>query len=157
MTQDKDIIEFLEESNGIEGVYDAESLRQAIIAWEFLIKQEQLTLGVVLKTHKLLMLNQPIRPDEKGYLRSMDVFVGMRKMVPPHLISAFLDGWLRDMNAGARDWKELHVEYENYHPFVDGNGRTGRMFMNWYRIKKRGLKALVIYESEREIYYQWFK
>ncbi len=53
--------------------------------------------------------------------------------------------------------KMLHVEYERIHPFVDGNGRTGRMFMNWWRMKN-GLPVLVIHEGEEQMdYYQWFK
>lgn len=52
--------------------------------------------------------------------------------------------------------KNHHVEYEIIHPFVDGNGRTGRMFMNWERLKG-GLPILVIHEGEeQQEYYKWF-
>ena len=41
------------------------------------------------------------------------------------------------------------------HPFIDGNGRTGRIFMNWWRVKN-GLPILVIKETARQEYYKWF-
>ena len=155
---DPEIIEFLEESNGIEGVYGAEPLRQAIIAWEYLFEQEKLTTGVVRKTHKILMIGQPgLLPDERGYFRHVDVFVGMHKGVPPHLIDIFISSWVERMNAPEHDWKTLHVEYEKIHPFVDGNGRSGRMFMNWGRLKRCKLPALTIFEAEKGDYYSWFK
>ena len=51
---------------------------------------------------------------------------------------------------------ENHVKFESIHPFVDGNGRTGRLLMNWIRIKI-GLPILVIKESEKFEYYKWFE
>ncbi len=149
MTLPQDIV-------AIEGVYGPDALRQAMNAWEYLVGHDEITIDVILKTHKILMREQPLMPDEKGYLRMVDVFVGMEKMVPPHLLDAFLRGWIGDMNAGEKGWKELHVAYEKIHPFVDGNGRTGRMFLNWYRIKKYGGKVLIITEARKEDYYQWF-
>ena len=51
--------------------------------------------------------------------------------------------------------KASHIAYERIHPFIDGNGRTGRMFMNWQRLKA-GLPILVIKEKEKQEYYKWF-
>lgn len=150
-------LEFLRESNLIEGVDDPKADAQALVAWNYLLDQKEMSLGVLLKLHKILMTGQPLRPDERGYFRKVDVFVGMKKMLPPHLIHAFLRSWLERMNKGdGSDWKLLHIEYENFHPFVDGNGRTGRMLMNWYRMH-HGMPILTIYAKERHKYYDWFK
>ena len=73
------IKEFLSESNKIEGVYDRDSLQQAQYAWDYLIEQDTLTIDVVLKTHKILMLNQPLQPNEKGYFRTCPVYIGGRE------------------------------------------------------------------------------
>jgi Fic family protein len=62
-----------------------------------------------------------------------------------------MNSWLYPEN-----WKDHHIRYEHIHPFVDGNGRTGRMFMNWERLKA-GLPLLVIKESKKYDYYDWFK
>ncbi len=149
-------LEFLKESNAIESVYDEDSLMQALEAWNYLKDQKELTHGVILKTHKILMLNQPLRPHEKGYYRKVPVYIG-GKQVRWENIEVLLDDFIEEMNQGGGEEqsKWLHVEYEKIHPFVDGNGRTGRQFMNWWRLKN-GLPILVIKESEKHAYYKWF-
>lgn len=155
-----EIEQFLRESNAIEGVFEESAYKQARIAWDWLIKQDVMTTSVILKTHKILMMNQPLRPDEKGYFRKVDVFVGTKKMSAPSLIQAriTMEFCFETMRVNpVPDWKKLHILYEDIHPFVDGNGRTGRMFMNWTRLKRCGLPILIIKESERREYYQWFR
>ena len=161
----KNVIEFLEQSNWIEGVYDLEALEQAVEAWKYLVKQKELTAGVILKTHKILMLKEPLLPNERGYFRKVQVMVGgkekMRWESGPLAIDELCDRikHISDFPYKKKDLEEmsksLHIQYENIHPFVDGNGRTGRMFMNWWRLQ-RDLPILVIKESEKQDYYKWF-
>ncbi len=162
------IQEFISESNAIEGVYDDDSFMQAMHAWQFLCKQKKLTEGVILKTHKILMLNQNLQPDEKGYFRRCEVIVGRRFGLNWVKVQEAIQDWCADMNIKSttafipkeiteKTSKHLHVIYEKIHPFVDGNGRTGRMFMNWWRLRN-GLPILVIHEGKEQFeYYKWFK
>ena len=153
----KNLCKFLEESNKIEGVYDKDSLEQAKLSWEHCIKQDKLTLSAILKTHAILMKNQNIRKNQKGKLRTQGVFVGNR--LCPHYsdVPRLIDYWIANLeqSKSQKDFKIDHINYENIHPFIDGNGRTGRIFMNWQRIKV-GLPLLVIKESEKQKYYKWF-
>lgn len=155
-TTDEKAREFLSESNAIENVFDKDSLQQAVYAWEYLSKQKEMSIGVVLKIHKILMLNQPILPSQKGYLRRVSVFVGMAEMMKPPFIEEALKIWCMNAWLSPENWKLHHVRYEKIHPFIDGNGRTGRMLMNWQRLKA-GLPLLIIYEDEKEEYYGWFR
>lgn len=152
-----DTIIFLFESNKIEGVYDADSLMQAVYAWEYLITQPKLTPSVVLKTHKILMRNQSLYPNEKGYFRQCEVSIAGRLGEPwknvPEKISKWCEDANKDMSAAAVQL--AHVEYEVIHPFVDGNGRTGRMFMNYQRIKI-GLSPAIFTEEGKGEYYKIF-
>ena len=161
-------IEFLSESNKIEGVYDQDSLGQAAVAWGYLKSFQTLTVSAILRTHKLLMLKQPLQPDEKGYFRRVPVWVGGYSAVPWEEIEGAIKQWVVNANDVLtngkneskifleRVIKEQHVAYEKIHPFVDGNGRTGRMFLNWTRLQA-GLPILVIKDSEKQKYYSWFK
>lgn len=158
-------MKFLKESNAIEGVYDNYSFHQAKRAWEYLIEQDQLTEEVVLKTHFILMKNK-LSPDKRGHFRTVPVYIGGKEARHYSLIKSALKTWLYFMNAEhlhegldertkGYHIMDDHVGYEKIHPFIDGNGRTGRMFMNWQR-SKAGLPILVIKESEKQEYYKWF-
>ncbi len=161
-------VEFLKQSNAIEGVEDYLSLQQAAFAWEWLKEQKKLTLTTLLKTHKILMLHQPLYPNEKGYFREVPVWVGGREGANWVTIRTLLRNWLMNVDDliknGKREpdifketmTKRHHVVYEQIHPFVDGNGRTGRMFMNWERLNL-GLPLLIIHTGdEQRKYYGWF-
>ena len=152
----KNLKKFLTESNAIESIYDDDSLKQAMYAWEYLIKQKEMSCGVVLKTHKILMLHQPLQPDEKGYFRHVGVWVAGREGISWPFIRDAMEAWCMNAWLYPKHWKDHHIRYEHIHPFVDGNGRTGRLFMNWQRLKA-GLDILVIKESEKYEYYKWFK
>lgn len=146
---------FLRESNAIEDVFDEESLSQAAWAWAYLKGQKELNIGVILKTHKILMLNQGLRPNERGYFRQRRVYIGGRSALHYSDIRPALKVWVQEANADPANWKNMHRLYEEIHPFVDGNGRTGRMFMNWQRLQAK-LPILVITRAERNKYYEWF-
>ncbi len=154
----KKVTEFLRESNAIEGVFDEEALQDAQTAWDYLITQHRMTPDVVLETHRLLMVRQPLEDKYKGAFRDIDVFVGRKKMVSPHIVRMMVGDWCaRTMHHNDVDAKALHVFYEHIHPFVDGNGRTGRMFLNWTRLNRTKEGILVIKNAEKSAYYEWFR
>lgn len=48
---------------------------------------------------------------------------------------------------------ETHIEFEKIHPFSDGNGRTGRMVMN-YSLLENNLAPLIIKKEHKNTYMQ---
>ena len=50
---------------------------------------------------------------------------------------------------------EFHLRFENIHPFIDGNGRTGRLVMN-FELMKAGLLPVNIKFADRRKYYDCF-
>lgn len=153
-------LEFLRESNNIEDVWDDLSLEQSVFAWLFLREQKTISASVIKKTHKILMLHQPLAPDEKGYYRRVPVYIGGREAphytTIPHATNKWCEEVMIDILGKRKLWQQRHIEYEHIHPFIDGNGRTGRMFMNWQRLQLN-LPILTIKEKEKSEYYLWFK
>lgn len=156
---DRDVLEMLKESNAIEGVYDSKSLDQALHAWHYIIQFKRLTPLVVKNTHKILsMYWNDLSHSEKGQFRKIPVWVGRREGLKANLIKSAIDLWCNKINKRSTklDSIALHVEYEKIHPFVDGNGRTGRIFLNWTRLMKTHEPIMIIKESERYGYYSLF-
>ena len=70
---------------------------------------------------------------------------GMNVRVGPHLPPPGGDSVLRGLarllervNAGTIDPYEAHVRYETLHPFMDGNGRSGRILWLWQMVRIHG-------------------
>lgn len=47
----------------------------------------------------------------------------------------------------------FHAKFENIHPFSDGNGRVGRLLMNYILLAHKH-PPIVIFEEDRKAYYQ---
>lgn len=149
-----DVEEYIKQSNYIEGVRDKKQITQSLAAWEYLKDQAILTNEVVLKTHRYIMIDFP-RADPGKY-RDCWVRVWTHVAPDPAKVPSLMQTWIRDMAGYARlDSKEMHIQYENIHPFRDGNGRTGRMFMWWHELNSGKVPSIVNYEDRLD-YYKWF-
>jgi Fic family protein len=99
-------------------------------------------------------------PIEAGQLRTHQVYVG--SFIPPSAdeVPYYLDDFLKWLNS-LEDTRDLHAielaaiahyKFVYIHPFIDGNGRTGRLLMNLI-LMKFGFPPVIIKKSERLIYY----
>jgi Fic family protein len=51
---------------------------------------------------------------------------------------------------------KFHLDFENLHPFNDGNGRIGRVLIN-YQLQHLGFPNLIVRDKEKQKYYDGFK
>lgn len=168
-----DELEFLRESNNIEDEWDDKSLQDAILAWQYIKSCKELSEGCIRTIHSILMSSRTtIAQKYKGKFRQQPVYIGGHEAVHWATIPERITKWLTGVNYDLiledevksefnihkeRLCQQHHVSYEYIHPFVDGNGRTGRIFYNWERLRL-GLPIHTIHVGkEQREYYGWFK
>jgi Fic family protein len=147
--------EHIRQSNLIEGIDDHSQDRQSIAAWRWLEGQRNLSSAVVKRLHKVLTHTQKDLAEEyKGVFRPIQVRVGSHVPPKPEDVKKEMSRWLKEWKTLTP--KEAHVRFETIHPFVDGNGRTGRMLM-WWMEQRLGKQPTLLKADERWAYYDWFK
>lgn len=155
----RNILYLLRESNSIEREFDSLALLDAYYAWEFIQKFEikNLNISVLEQLHLTLMNNRSTIPeDEKGVIRNFPIRIGNKiKSQPKIVIESLLKDWIDRVKDINNDSIQLHIEYENIHPWADGNGRTGRILLWWLQSKRRE-NLTKITERNKYEYYKWF-
>jgi len=140
---------FIAESNAIEGVNDVEEVK---IGFDAYLSIAQITLKHILLLHKKLMGN--LAPDIGGKIRTQVVYVGGRACSDKD-IDKRLRSLCKKAPRNAMEALQWHIEFEHIHPFLDGNGRTGRLI--YYRqCKDIGVVPMMFRAKDRRGYYSLF-
>ncbi len=141
-------------------VFEAKNLARVIdfvrqkTDWAVLEKQH------ILLLHKLLLDN--INENIAGRFRKSGEYVRVSTHIapPPEEIDALLDAALDDYHAEqppsfVDKIAKFHLEFESIHPFMDGNGRIGRVLIN-FQLQQLGFPPIIIRNKEKRVYYNAF-
>lgn len=151
--------ELIRESNLIEGfdnpLMDADAWTTCV--WLKGSLRLPLNDRVIQKLNSRLTERQPELNDWRGTYRSrsrVKVTVAGQPTADPAQVDRLMEEWIE--NWYRLDPKESHIQFEKIHPFIDGNGRTGRMLM-WARQSMLGQPLTQITRKNVAEYYDWFK
>ena len=135
--------------------------RDAFLYIQDIAKQElPLSEFVIKNIHSLVLMTQP---EDKGIYRKIPVRImgAYTEPVQPYLI----EPKMTELLAANEERKitmsvieriaRFHLEFEGIHPFIDGNGRTGRLIMNLDLIRN-GYPAINVKFADRKKYYDAF-
>jgi hypothetical protein len=100
------------------------------------------------------------RTEAPGSYRRHEVYAfpeGMKPVTFP-LIETEMQAWVETVNKFearqdglAESLAATHVRFEQIHPFIDGNGRTGRLLLNLVLVRL-GYPPAIIYKAQRAAY-----
>ena len=134
--------------------------RDAFLYVEDIAKDTKISKTVIKNIHSLVLMN---RPDDKGTYRKIPVTIMgaytepvQPYMIEPKMTELFAENEKRKkkMHTIERIAK-FHLEFEGIHPFIDGNGRCGRLLLNLDLIQN-GYPAINVKFTDRKKYYEAF-
>ena len=142
-------------------IFEAKNLARVVSYINTKAKEQELTLEVMLSLHKMLIAN--IRDDIAGRFRKEGEWVRVANHIAPDPkeVVGRLEKMLAGYNAASHEniikrISRLHLIFEHTHPFVDGNGRIGRVINNYLLIRE-GFVPVNIKFIDRKMYYEAFK
>ena len=142
-------------------IFEAKNLARVVSYIDTKAKEQELTLDVIMVLHKMLISN--IRDDVAGRFRKDNEYVRVGSYIAPapKEVVGMLEKMLAEYNAASHEniikrIAKLHLAFEHIHPFVDGNGRIGRVINNYLLIRE-GFVPINIKFIDRKKYYEAFR
>lgn len=136
-------------------VYEARNL--AAVTVQLTTTSEPLTTDLMLRWHGMLLAG--IREDAAGRFRRAGEWVrvgghlGANPEFVSGLVSDALARYRTDVSSGFLEAiARFHCEFEVVHPFVDGNGRVGRVLIN-RQLQDLGLPPVIVRARNRRVDY----
>ena len=156
----------------VADIHEVLNYRRALRDAERMMAKLPLCLRVVCAAHRLLMAGVRGHGRSPGELRRVPNWIGppgcpieAARFVPISAgeLPAAMGAWERYANEQAEDrlvqLAILHAEFEALHPFLDGNGRLGRMLVPLFLWQAGMIRAPMFYlsaylEARRDEYYE---
>lgn len=153
--------QMLSRNVSVREVFEAKNLARVTEYKRTKAKDSELSKDLILLLHQMLIggINDAIagRFREQGeYVR-----VGTHIAPAPEHVERMIDEILVEYSSDLGSYfldkiARFHLDFETIHPFCDGNGRLGRVLIN-FQLIQLGLPRLIIRNSEKERYYQAFR
>lgn len=124
-----------------------------------LVKERALLSESIIKQIHYLVLAD--KTEDRGVYRRIPVRImgAQHEPVQPYLIVPRMEQLLHEYEESTEHivtkLAKFHIEFEAIHPFIDGNGRTGRLLVN-LELMKAGFPPIDIKFTDRLTYYKAF-
>jgi len=135
--------------------------KEAFYYVEELVKSKMdLSEKVIKDIHSIVLMD---KPQDKGVYRRIPVIIqgAIHKPPQPYLVPVKMEQLTRDYKTWQNEMHIIkcislfHLKFEGVHPFIDGNGRTGRLVLN-LELMKKGYHPINIKFKDRRRYYDCF-
>lgn len=168
---DADPTEILEDRKFAD-IMEVVNYRKAIAYATQKLRTRPLSLNFIREIHAILLDSVRGRNKNPGEFRRIQNYIGapgasieQATFVPPSpdLVMPSLDNWEKYIHYDEKDvlvqLAIVKAQFEIIHPFLDGNGRIGRLLIPLFLYAKNTLSSPMFYlsaylESNRDVYYQ---
>jgi Fic family protein len=145
----------------VREVFEAKNLARVMEYTRSKALESELSLEMILLLHKMLIGN--INDAIAGRFRTTGEYVRVGTHIAPapehveHMMETILREFAADQhNYFADKIAKFHLDFETVHPFCDGNGRMGRVIIN-FQLMRLGFPCIIIRDKEKRIYYASFR
>ena len=153
-----------------QDIHEITNYRRALRVAEKELKTRPFNLNLLLKLHSILLDSVRGRDKGRGHFRTVQNYIGttgtpmeQAAFIPPEpsRLRELMDNWEKYYHMERPDplvqLAVIHAQFEIIHPFVDGNGRLGRILIPLYLYEKQLLSQPMFYlssylEAHRDAY-----
>jgi len=144
----------------VREVFEAKNLARVMEYSRGKAVEAELSIDMILFLHKMLIGN--INDAIAGRFRTTGEYVrvGTHIAPAPEHVERMMEAILLEFSADHTNYfadkiAKFHLDFETIHPFCDGNGRMGRVILN-YQLVRFGFPNIIIRDKEKQIYYKSF-
>jgi len=143
-----------------ENKNEVKEVKNSIIAYDYLKKSFKFNITSIKRIYHILTKDLEIERGvfyPKGFKKIKNI-VGNSETTAPEYVEFTLKkllNWYRKSKKKIHPLIlafEFHKRYEEIHPFLDGNGRTGRLIMNKILISS-GYQPIIVYKENKTAYF----
>jgi len=135
--------------------------RKALIAAELELEHREITLHLIKQIHSILMNSVRGKDKNPGQFRNVQNWIGTpgtpiedARFIPPDpmIVEEYMEKLVYFIHSDYTDkivqLAIVHAQFEIIHPFLDGNGRIGRLLIPLFLYSKKLLSRPMFYISE---------
>lgn len=143
-----------------EDIFEIINYRQALKVAENELKSRPFSLNMLKRLHEVLLNSVRGRDKARGEFRKIQNWIGphgtpieQAEFVPPspEKVLEYMDNWEKYYHMKRPDaivqLAVVHAQFEIIHPFLDGNGRLGRMLIPLFLFEQKVLSRPLFYLS----------
>ena len=147
--------------DNINDIEEVINYRNALLFATKELENRPICLNFIKDMHKILLQGVRGQNKARGEFRRIQNWIGKSNStietasyVPPapHLLLDFLSNWEKYCHYDEKDklvqLAIIHAQFEIIHPFLDGNGRIGRILIPLFLFEQKILKYPALYVSE---------
>ncbi|MBS3074296.1 Fic family protein [Candidatus Pacearchaeota archaeon] len=139
---------------------EVKEVKNSILAFDYLKKSFKFNLSSIKKLYHILTKDLEMQKGvfyPKGFKKISNIVGNSETTAPEHVEIALINliQWYKKSKNKIHPLIlafEFHKRYEVIHPFLDGNGRTGRLIMNKILISS-GYQPIIVYKENKAVYF----